>query len=163
VISLPNELLVEYFPIFFIRSWKVREADSFNDFGLVSPVCISYYFCFGRLAQLGSGFARSSGSPGFGAPASLAQCQWHSRIEAVGPLVLVPLSFFLAAPCCAIFLAYFAALTPLTCRGRPSIFRGQLSQPGQWQWPRQSIICQRPCVCNAFQWATAHSPSPNDE
>lgn len=93
----------------------------------------------------------------FGGPASLAsQCQWHSRIEVVGPAVeangarqrtVLVLCFvlFSATPCCAIFLAYFALLTP---HGRPQVYL-EVNYPGRGQ--RQSIIGQRPRVCNAFQ------------
>lgn len=90
-----------------------------------------------------------------------AQPPWHlsvngTRESVVGPAVeangarqrtVLVLCFvlFSATPCCAIFLAYFALLTP---HGRLQVYL-EVNYPGRGQ--RQSIIGQRPRVCNAFQ------------
>lgn len=121
---------------------RVREQDSFNDFGLVSR-----YFCFSRLAQHGSYWDTGSlslrGPSLLGISVSMALanrgCWTRSpAVEANGArqrtVLVLCFVLFSATPCCAIFLAYFALLTP---HGRLQVYL-EVNYPGRGQ--RQSII-----------------------
>lgn len=104
----------------------------------------------------------------FGGPASLAsQCQWHSRIEVVGPaveangarqrtvLVLCFVLFFGDTLLCHIFSLLCVADPAWT---PPSIFRGQLS------WPGPKAIHHWATPARMQRFSTAHSPhAANDE